>query len=231
MNELTHYTVFKNKYYNQSCFIVGAGTSLNSIDLSSIHSQIVISINSSILLMPWHDGDSNSRFWISNDSLVRYWTYWDDVKKSISNKIVRDSWQKYFCEIPDFYQFTARSTEQTKFCLHDDQLTGASSIPSAVDFALQIGCKRIFILGLDQYFVDNKTHFFDYWEPSKQPKFSLGKLPHSVVKACYDLNNKVFLYLADFAQKLDAKIYNCNMRSRVDTFQKIDFIAWKNYLR
>jgi hypothetical protein len=230
MSDLIDYSVFRNSQQGKICFVVGAGTSLHGLNLITIHNHVVISVNSSIMLMPWQSGEAANRFWISNDSLVRFWTYWPLVKSSKCNKIVRDSWHKYYAEIYDFYKFSAKDESCSDFYATQNKLTGASSVPSAIDLALQMGCSKIFILGLDQYFVGDKTHFFDYLPSNQKPIFALGKLPEHVIKSCYDLNNKVFSYLQDFAEKINVQIYNCNRISHVSAFKKIDFSDIDAYL-
>jgi len=226
---LKPYTEFKNAYVGETAFVCGAGPSflqcIEHPDFSKIHNHVVVSVNSSIIAMPWQQGEATKRFWISNDALVRIWSYWSYVKSCKANKIVRDSWKRYFEEIPDFYQFWIRPTSEDIINPEDEGLAYCSSVPSAIDLCLQMGCKTIYLLGVDQYKIGNKTHFWQFWDRKKQPKRIDGKI------ASFEEQTKAFVYnnltypaLKKFAEHVNARIYNCNIDSTVNDFNKITFI-------
>ena len=96
---LKPYTLLKDKHVGEAAFVVGSGTSLNNLDISGIHNHVVICVNSSIVLMNWAKGKADKRYWISNDAFCRKWSYWKDVLDAKANRIVRDSWRKYFREL------------------------------------------------------------------------------------------------------------------------------------
>lgn len=221
-----YYNYCYQKHSGERAFVVGAGTSLYDLDLSKIHNHVVISINSSILLMPWDDGDFSHRYWISNDSLCMKWSWWNKVLRSKCCKIVRNSWSKYFEELSkyNFLQFTPRSTPENIVEKDDKGLCYCSSVPSGIDLAIKMGCKEIFLLGVDQYMIGNKSHFWQYYPYNKQPRKKDGILASfSQQKWTFSYNDKAYSGLKLLCDEMNIKIVNCNLKSRVNIFDKIDF--------
>jgi len=214
-----------NAHNEETCFIIGSGTSLYEQSSSScfakIFDHVVIAVNAGIILCLWQDGEPNKRFWISNDASVRHWSFWPKVKSSKSIKVVRNSWEKYYDEIKDFYFFPPRPGKEDEINENEDGLAYCSSVPSALDLAIQMGCKRIYLLGVDHYLVGGKIYFWQYWPYLKQPKGPFT--PIKVQNNIYDINFSAFRALDVFAEKRGAKVFNCSKDSRVDAFEKIDF--------
>jgi len=218
------YETLIDKHEGDTAFVLGAGTSLHGLNLSPIYDHVVISVNSSFILMPWQQGDPEKRFWISNDSAVRGWSYWQDVKKSNATKIVRDSWEKYYDEIPDFLIFSPRSTGHGIIMPHEKALAYSSSIPSGIDLAIQMGCKKIFLLGVDHYFSGRRSHFWEYYPKKFQPIPVKTILPPFFMQQhIFDINKKTYDALKRFADYKDAEIYNCNPLSKVRPFKRIKY--------
>ena len=94
-----------SEFEGSSCSILGAGPSLLLADKDFINSMPCFVVNSAIMYTDWHDGNSIDRFWVSNDSLCLRWTYWDKVKTSKCNIVVRDSWCKYSNLLPESAKF------------------------------------------------------------------------------------------------------------------------------
>ena len=228
--KLQDYKVLINKHKGENAFVVGAGTSLLSLDLSSIHDYVVISVNSGFLLMPWSTGNPDKRYWLSNDALVRRWTYWKDVKKSIATKLVRNSWEKYYDEIPDFLVFWPRHTSEDIIDPKDDGLCYCSSIPTGIDLALFMGVKNIFVLGLDQYVSGNKRYYWQFWPEKDRPKMFINGMSFNEYlpdirqqRWTFKYDMKAYKALETYSQYMGVKIYNCNPASLIQTFEKISF--------
>lgn len=218
---LQSYELLKDKHIGESCFILGSGTSLHGVDLSGINKYNVICVNASILLVDWNSGDPTNRFWISNDAFCRQWSYWKDIKKSKATKIVRDSWRSFFGELRGFYVFSPRPTRETVVNPNDTGLCYCSSIPSAIDLSLQIGCKKIFVLGVDQYSKGKFRYFWEYWDKNDQPVFKRQMQTIDHQSKIWDMDKGVYSSLNNFAQIKNAHIYNCSQYSKVETFDKI----------
>ncbi len=207
LRSFTDLSDFDNAYSGQKCFIVGAGPSLISLDLLGIHEHVVISVNSSVLLMPWMLGNADKRFWVSNDVLCLRWSYfWTHVANAKCSKVVRTSWRKYEDKLLgyNFRYFAIRKSE--KHPLQPDKgLCFTSSVPTAIDFALRMGCKQIYLLGVDQKMVHGNSHFWQFWSkdkwPSRSDKSKLFRPEQKHQIKVFEHNEQVFsaLQLAEAA--------------------------------
>ena len=228
------YDVLKGKHVGSTAFVCGAGTSLNNVlkdvNYKKIYDHVVISTNSNIITHEWDDEFEDKRFWISNDSAVIHWDYWNKVKESKCHKIIRNSWEKYYDVIPsEFMVFRPRKNDK-KEIEGDDGLCFTSSVPTAIDLAIQMGCVKIYLLGVDHYFLPNgKSHFWEQWPRDKMPVSKQFRVPMSrpapigMQKRVFKENQKVYDNLHVWAEKSGVKIYNCSSRSAVKVFEKIDF--------
>jgi len=214
---------FKNLHAGKKCFVVGAGPSAVFLDFSSVHSYPVICVNSSILLMPWkQDGDLSLRFWMSTDVLCQHWSYFSEcVLSGICNRIVKNSWKQYTSKWPEvmFYYYSPFN-EKT-----GEGLLSNSSILSALDFAILMGCKNIYLLGVDHRMIQGKSHFWQFWDKHKQPTRN-GKPGNFYPdqrqqKRIFELNMPLFEKLKEKATKAESTIYNCSSLSEIKCFPLI----------
>ena len=224
INMLTDYTILRGKHPGETAFILGSGTSILGLDLAPIYKHVVMTVNAGILLVDWQEGSSDRRFWLSNDALCRFWDWWPSVRSAKATKIIRTSWGPYRAEVPDFLQFHRRPTPEHIINPNDTGLAYCSSIPSSLDLALQMGCKKIFLLGVDHYQKDNCSHFWQLWDKPK-PKRIDGKRvsPWNNQMWTFGYNDRAYGALKGFADHLGAEVYNCNPLSRVKAFPKISF--------
>lgn len=221
------------KHEGESVFILGAGPSLwfdmyNPL-FTYLHTYgIVMTVNSAVIADPGFD------YWISNDALCRRWSWWDTVKKGKGKKIVRDSWLKYKNEIKDFYIFKPRPTSEDIVNSDDKGLCYCSSVPSAIDLAIQMGCKKVFLLGVDQC-LDERTryhHFWQFFPKNKRPKqIKPAQANWENQKKVFAYNNMSYKALKKFAEHKKCKIYNISRMSEngedwvtdIDIFEIIYF--------
>lgn len=207
----------------------GAGTSLAHMDISGIHEYPITCVNSSIILMPWEEpGDALHRFWMSTDILCMQWDYFKNkVAKCDCTRIVRNSWarmEKQFKGIEMNY-YVPRRTGNGKPKWKDEGIIASSSILSGIDFSLLMGCKEVYLLGVDHKMADGKSHFWQLWPKKEQPKRD-GKpkeyMPCQRQQSrVFKSNFRMFEIVNKYANSIDAKIYNCSSISDVDVFEKI----------
>lgn len=222
------FSVFKNKYENHSCFIVGAAPSVGFLNLKEIHNHVVISVNASCLLMPWGSGNVEKRFWISNDVLCMKWSYFPKyVMDAKCIKLVGEEWKQHNEKFigKDFYFFGPRESYDNDLLSSDTQLCHISSVPSSIDFAIYLGCKQIYILGVDQKMTQGKSHFWQFWPKEKWPqridrdKNFQPEQKHQII--VFNKNKKTFKLLNQYAKNNFVTIKNCSSRSNLDVFEKI----------
>lgn len=219
---------FADLHKGKSCFIIGAGPSLAFLNLNDIHKHVVISVNASALLMPWEKGSLNNRFWISNDALCMKWSYfWSHVINANCTKLVGEEWFQHDDKIrgKNFRFFSPRKSCSMPLLLQDNGLCTISSVPSAIDFALLMGCSKIFLIGVDQKMHNGKSHFWQYWDQSKWPQRSdkhrnfQPEQKHQIV--VFKKNQNTFNALKELAGRKNAIIKNCSSRSVLSMFEKI----------
>lgn len=225
IKELIDYSVLRGKHKGETAFVVGSGTSVADLDLSGIHNHVVVTVNAGILLMPsyWQEGTSEKRYWLSNDMNCLQWDWWPLVQSAQATRLVRDCWHKYFSQIPDLYQFSPRSSDY-HINIEENGLASCSSIPTAIDLALQMGCSKVYLLGVDQYQKGNASYFWQVWNGRVPRRIDGGKETlwrHQT--RLFDDNNKAYPELVRFAHSLGAEIVNCNPQSCVDAFSKIAY--------
>jgi hypothetical protein len=217
----------KYKNLNKDAYVIGCGPSLYSIykdkelwNKINNEKNIICSVNSSIILFDWSK-ENNDKYWISNDSLCRRWDWWLKVKRSECIKIVRNSWEKYKNELDNFLFFEPRKTSEDIVNIEEKFLVYCCSIGSAIDLMIQLGCKNIFILGLDHNTIDNKHHFWQFFPKEKQPKAIIpAQGSWKQQKSVFPIHLKAYKALQKFADYKNCKIFNCNLDSRVDIFEK-----------
>lgn len=229
MTYLTNLDDFKGVNVNAKCFITGAGPSLIHADLTGIHDHVVISVNSSAILMPWDDAedDDHKRFWISTDPLCIHWDYfWSDVVRQECTRLIRTSWRQYYEKIK-YHTFRFFESRKTYVTLKPDDpgLCSSSSVLAAIDFAILMRCSQIFLLGVDHRMLHGKSHFWQFMSKSQWPRrtdkdryFTPAKRQQASV---FERNIGIFELLNHLASSHGLKIYNCSNISTVENFPKI----------
>lgn len=217
---------FRNIHDGNKCFVCGAGITIGIQDLAGIHEYPVICVNSSVILMPWEEpGDERKRFWVSTDALCMQWDYfWNKVMRWEMTRIVRNSWSRNSSELKGSqinYYVPRRMTGDIK--RKDKGLMAGSSILSATDLALLMGCKKVFLLGVDHRNVNGHSHFWQLWPKKERPRRE-GKdgnyMPCQRQQGrVFKSNFRNFGVLDRYAKTIGAKIYNCSTVSEVKTFE------------
>lgn len=217
---------FRNLHSGAKCYVCGAGVSIGAQDLSSIHSDVVICVNSAALLMPWHElGETLKRFWVSTDVLCAQWNYfWEKVVKFDCTRVVRESWARQAnLKMVDLRFYAPRKTQRPEW----DQtgLLAGSSILSAIDLSLLMGCKKIVLLGVDHQMINGKSHFWQLWPKKDRPRregkpdsFAPG---HAQQTRVFASNMRQFSVLNTYAKSLGATIYNASPSSVLKDFCQI----------
>lgn len=218
----------KGIHQGSKAFVLGAGPSLHYENLSRIWDFPVISTNSSILLTRWagrcDEPTRMRRFWTSNDALCMRWSYFEKwVVPAQCVKIVRDSWSNHDKKIAKlgFRYFRPRRSAHIE--PDDGGLCAVSSVPTAVDLALHMGCKEIYVLGQDHQRMGNINYFWQYWGKNQWPRFNgqLGYIPDKIQQnTVYGQNVPIFDELRRYAESLGAKLYNCSRHSKLESLEK-----------
>lgn len=178
--------------------------------------------------MPWRQGQNNSnRFWISTDPLCIHWDYfWKQVVKFNCTRLIRTSWRQNFDRIKNYeFRFFKPRNTYTKIDDNDQGLCSFSSVLAALDFAIKMRCRNIFLVGVDHRMMHDNSHFWQFMPKNKWPiRKDKGKHYRPSFKqqqSVFQKNMGIFKLLGAHADSLGIKIYNCSNISCVNTFEKI----------
>lgn len=190
------------------------------------------------MTMPWRgqkllgcNVDPDRCYWISNDALCRRWSWWELVKHSNCTKVVRDSWLKYEDELDGFLYFSPRPTSEGVINSADKGLAYCSSVPSAIDLAIQMGCTSIVLLGVDNGFRSGYTHFWQFWDKKDHPVASRpAQGPLEQQEKVFKINEMAYEALHHFAREKGVGIVNCSLLTRLREFAYVEFHAFMSGL-
>ncbi|MCD6434901.1 MAG: hypothetical protein J7L15_00710 [Clostridiales bacterium] len=220
------YLTLRDRHIGEVCFIYGAGPSLRFCSTDDRFPWlgtygVQIAVNSSVIEC------DNFDYWISNDSLCRRWSWWKNVKQGIGTKIVRNSWEPYKEELDGFLFFEPRESDE-EIKEDENKLVSCSSVPTSLDLAMQMGCKKIFILGLDHNNYEGKDHFWKFYPKHIWPKANPpAQGPWKQQQSIFSNNIKAYKALKEYAEERYIQIYNLNYMingqyiTKVDIFNKI----------
>ena len=165
-----------------------------------------------------------NHYWISNDVLCRNWDYFDTVKKSNCTKVVRDSWLKYKDELDGFLYFEPRSTPEDVVNYEENKMCYASSCVSALDLAVQMSCKNIFLFGVDHCRDSSNRHHYwqllydrENWPTANANIYDSWEKQEKV----FEYNNMAYKALSKFAKYKNENVYNCSDVSKVTVFDRM----------
>lgn len=204
---MTLYRVYElKKKFAGKLFILGCGHSLHGVDLSPIHEHAVMAVNSAILLMPW-DTPGKNRFWLTVDLGCMEWDYWPKVQATQCLKLAHYRHRHYF---PTDFYFAWKETHMA-----------SSSIVMAIDLAMYLGFTEIVLVGVDHYFKDGHSHFWEYWPEDQQPKKLVGVVNgQDQQQEVFSDNYRQFLRLSDLAKARGVQVWQTSLDSPIEVFQK-----------
>ncbi len=228
IHKLSDTEQFRGIHQNNKCFVCGAGVTIGTLDLSGIHEYPVVCVNSSVILMPWDEPEeAKKRFWVSTDALCMQWDYfWSKVTRWEMTRVVRNSWARCAKDlkgVPMTYYLPRRTTDEID--PKGEGLMAGSSILSAIDLALLMGCKKVFLLGVDHRMINGNSHFWQLWPKKNRP---VRENKGSNYMPCQRQQGRVFKSnfrnfdrLDRYSKAIGAKIYNCSTASEVKQFEHI----------
>lgn len=221
------YIKLTDKHRGGLAFILGAGPSLYNLCIDkrfpNILNHIVISVNSAFMPLEKFKLNSEKHYWVSNDTLCRRWSYWKNVDKSECTKVVRDSWKKYQGSMKNTFYFSPRPTSEDVVKPNDIGLCYCSSVPTSIDLAIQMGCKKIILFGVDHNTFDRRHHFWQLLYDRQDRPTANANIYDSWKKQnkVFEFNDKAYKALRKFANYKEVEIYNCSDITKVNAFDRI----------
>lgn len=201
------------------CFILANGPSINSHNLSLLKNEIVISINASPILE--NKFNFKSKYYCLSDPRFLEVQH----KKEIFLKKMDDD-TTIFCRENFYDVLTDNNIDPSKIIflnsrgrdgfsknLHKGFFFGSSTTHMALQLAYWLGCKEVYILGLDLIYPSNSKSYRFYKEDITQTYDYLVSIQlHNYIEAKTIFNTE------------NKHIYICNKKSWA-----LPYIEYKNY--
>lgn len=188
---------FKNVHNEMGdrVFITASGPSLLEFDPTILRKEHIICVNDTIERFPW------TRYGISADSGPAH-KYIDQVPVMFcTNRMTQDN-HVYIAKAKAF---------GFSFDLTQSGVTGRTTTYLALQLAVWMGFKTIYLVGLDLCVTNTHTHFYG---TKKNFQWMTGK--HFVVM------QRSFKQAAKSLKDTDVKVYNCSPVSTVTVFPKVN---------
>lgn len=192
------YSEIRGRANGQKVFIVGGGTSLTGFNFSRLDNKFTIVVNHTI------EHYDNCNCALFSDKVFLKKTPYDFSK--YNGLIFANETTEYTKKDtrPNVYEFESNRGEVTlnprKGLFHP-----TSSGMLAINLALQMRAKKIYLLGFDYYYKRGKIHFYEDYDHH-------GKYPEERIR----MKLKKFKWFDRYKDK----IINLNMNSHVPYFKK-----------
>jgi hypothetical protein len=225
---------FRGKYDGQRCFVIGNGPSLNQIDLSRIMKDVAIAMNRfdrHPMVGTWQPNflcmlDPASSF-VKPEIL-------NEMKSAFMGVLPRDGFFFHISNkqniesfgVRDHRAFYVKTNLDIKSLINierDWELTepvpgGWSTSVLAIMLAMYIGCKEIYLVGMDHNWLADKTyctHFYQYQEEEHQSYREMMEYALKVFKG-YEVIKR-------YADSRGVHIWNATPGSYLDVFPRIEY--------
>lgn len=213
---------FKDVHKGSRCFIIGTGPSLRMDDLDTLkdNNEICISMNGiykSFGMTSWRPD-----YYVVGDIDTTYYGGEQIKAMDVKNKFVSDLAWCYSEEDKDMYKWHCRYRWEygVKPDFSSDFARGTYAgltitFDGAIPLAMYLGCKEIYLLGIDCNNYGNKTeHFFDKY--GFENKAETGSL---------NIEQNILAYESarDFAEQNGVKIYNATRGGKLEVFERTNF--------
>lgn len=213
-----------NNHKGQRCFILLNGPSLNNYDLSSLRNEITFCVNyfdrseSFELVKPTYHVITDTNYAKSLEDEKNYSDFTNSIKKSNSKLILGYKFiNKMFGidgvnfiinkKVPGFFSNTAK--------INGVGFGFANVALDALSVAINMGFSEIYLLGLD--FEPGVFRHFDKSLDSSAPSLNSKNAANSWYWGYTQAQVQSF-YLAKFAERNKARVYNCNPNSAINAY-------------
>jgi len=216
----------RDKYLGRPVYIIGNGPSLNNFDLMSISGHEVITMNH-FELHPLKDNFKIVAHCIGEPYSSNTWEDPTPMLRGVKSDMywVNADAVEYFSK-QEFYDVRyylpgIRATAQT---LSGDDLTGValqyqSTAQMAINVALFLGFKDIYLLGFDHDWLVTRGHSPHFYEERDGvDKADLSQFSYiEMIRISLNLF-EIYIKLRRIAKKRDARIWNLSKPSYLDVF-------------
>lgn len=223
----------KDKYKERRCFIVATGPSLKMEDLDMLykHKELCISMNNifkSESITKWRPD-----LYVYTDQMVV--DVEDEIEAyNVEYKLISDTNMDYWDgkKHADNIYCVHMNYNEREICFSDDITKGVFCSCNVTYVCLQVavylGCKEIFLLGVDFYNLLNKanrkSHFIDGYNDDDKKIDSQLVLENIYTDEIVEKNQiRGYKKTKEFCDSKGIKVYNATRGGRLEVFPRVDF--------
>lgn len=217
---------YKNIHDGERCFIIATGPSLTIADLEKLYNEYTFSMNS--ISKIFDDTDWRPTYYVIQDFKVFDKLKNDKSFQSLENKFAADFlFSEHKINKDDFIKFPLdhldhmdikkqsmplKFSDDAYVCVFD----GYTVTYSAIQLAVYMGFKEIYLLGCDCDYSGDKQHFADYG-------IKVTSNPENRMLTAYK-------FAKEYADTHGLKIYNATRGGKLEVFERVnlDEVLQKN---
>lgn len=224
---------FKNKHKNERCFIIGNGPSLKVEDLELLKDEVTFGCNR--IYEIFNKTQWRPTYYMCMDAMV----YSTGVKQNIdkmtnTKKFMRNTLKKHGVKIDKntyffimYYRVITRLEKFKKKNISNDVSKyfsmNFSITQTMIEFALYMGFKEIYLLGIDHNFPVIKDKNGNVISNNIEGHFDgAGSKDASLDMCFYDSSTSCYEAYDKYAKKKNVKIYNASRFTKLNAFEKVN---------
>lgn len=145
----------KQKFANNTVFIVAGGPSINNIDISLLDDKLTIAINNSYQIVP----NATALYWCDSSWVGKHLDYLNHHKCKLRFHARHGMWDNNG-DVSGIANSTILSrTSEFGFDENPNHVCGNNSGAHAINLAVNMGASTIVLLGFDMKYSNSKTHW------------------------------------------------------------------------
>lgn len=207
---------YKNAYIGKRCFIVATGPSLKIEDLDKLYLNKEYCFSMNKIFLSFDKTCWRPDFYVADDALVIEQNAEVIDQLNVKNMFISDAYKgKFNKNILRYHLYMKKNNEEVYFSedLSHVCVCGCTVTYSILQFAIYMGFKEIYLLGVDFNYFGRGTvgnHF--YKEEDKKNSW-----------ICLDDNLKAYMCAKEYAEKHNIKIYNATRGGKLEVFERVNF--------
>jgi len=200
-NQQVGYNKIEPIWDNETVYIVGGGPSLSDFDWKKLEGKKVIAINRAFQVLP----NADVLYWTDS----RFWKWYStEIKRFKGLKVTCRPYSPTSNDV-----ILLKATNNKPYEADPGHIShGNNSGYGAINLAVKLGAKKIYLLGYDMESNPNKTHWHSGYD---------AKHNHSI----YMKMMASFSSLAPVLKQMGIRVFNANPKSKLEVFSKCSIEA------
>ncbi len=189
----------QNIEHGRRAFIIANGPSINDYELSKIKKDVIIGMNASTLLQE-NIGRNHDYYCVSDLRFVRHSEKVRFATELVDKKTVRVFREEIKKVVPDTFGGTtffvsALGRDGFSFDLRQGFFFGGSTTMLCLQLAYYLGCKKIYLLGVDLRYSSDKMRFYKEKIPQLDDSHISAQIKNIYDAYCFLRDKNTELYV------------------------------------